>query len=413
MTGNDVPRGTSENGGFFAIDRRIWARVCSIGLNEAVAYLVQACGTGGDNATTAWSVHAVEKYTGIGRSKAKAAIDNLLRAELEKIIDPKPRYRLTAWAEMPASETRRLPGYDYAMQRVIDRVGRGQVISKSARTDAMRAVSVGWLKELPDGQGFALAPKPESAPEWIWLPNTLVTGAAAEIPPLELVRQIQDVMALRLMVDMYQAQVLTEDGGVSRGVIYHQYERHRVGERGEFVVWGFRSKNDYVCWARSDKSPIEITVAHRRDPTEAEKRVGENPGVDFFRRLGLLRRLGLFEWVPTLFESDASSGEMIHPLGRGAGDEIEDQLGRAAHQTAYALLNDSQRRSADEQGLILVPVLQHVEQVALFGVARLRYRPQTKMTGAWRLQQTTRGEQHLEIYRALASRARAGIAQSA
>jgi hypothetical protein len=47
----EAPRSTarpSTNEGFFAIDRRAWARVCALGFNTAVAYLVIACGTGGD-----------------------------------------------------------------------------------------------------------------------------------------------------------------------------------------------------------------------------------------------------------------------------------------------------------------------------------------------------------------------------
>jgi len=46
--------GPEATKGFFAVDRRAWARVCALGLNPAVAYLVVACGTGGDNRTTKW-----------------------------------------------------------------------------------------------------------------------------------------------------------------------------------------------------------------------------------------------------------------------------------------------------------------------------------------------------------------------
>jgi hypothetical protein len=39
-------------GCFFAIDGRIWANLPSVGMNEAVAYLVLAQGTGGNNKAT-------------------------------------------------------------------------------------------------------------------------------------------------------------------------------------------------------------------------------------------------------------------------------------------------------------------------------------------------------------------------
>ena len=52
--------------GFFRIDRRTWAKVCELGMNPAVAYLVLACGTGKDHRGTSWSVQAaVKKYTAI------------------------------------------------------------------------------------------------------------------------------------------------------------------------------------------------------------------------------------------------------------------------------------------------------------------------------------------------------------
>jgi hypothetical protein len=40
-------------------------------------------------------------------------------------------------------------------------------------------------------------------PDWIWLPNTIVTGAAGETAPVHLLRQAQNPSALRLFVDLY------------------------------------------------------------------------------------------------------------------------------------------------------------------------------------------------------------------
>jgi hypothetical protein len=62
---------TGAISGFFAGDRRTWARVCGLGLNRAVAYLVLARGTGKSNRQTAWSVQAIETYTAISRVKRK------------------------------------------------------------------------------------------------------------------------------------------------------------------------------------------------------------------------------------------------------------------------------------------------------------------------------------------------------
>jgi hypothetical protein len=68
-----------STGDFFAIDRRTWARVCGLGMNPAVAYLVLARFTGKTNRTTAASVHAIETYTSISRGRARVAIDKLIQ----------------------------------------------------------------------------------------------------------------------------------------------------------------------------------------------------------------------------------------------------------------------------------------------------------------------------------------------
>lgn len=46
---------------FFAVDARSWPRVCELGMPAAVSYLVLACGSGGDQTTTRWSVDAITR----------------------------------------------------------------------------------------------------------------------------------------------------------------------------------------------------------------------------------------------------------------------------------------------------------------------------------------------------------------
>ncbi len=50
-------------------------------------------------------------------------------------------------------------------------------------------------------------------PQWIWLPNTIVDGAANETTPLEILRQSQNTTALRIFGDLYHAHTLASDGG--------------------------------------------------------------------------------------------------------------------------------------------------------------------------------------------------------
>ncbi len=59
---------TQGSRGFFAIDRGAFRCAVVGGLNAAVAHLVMR-GTGPDNRTTQWSVHSIEKRTGVGQRK--------------------------------------------------------------------------------------------------------------------------------------------------------------------------------------------------------------------------------------------------------------------------------------------------------------------------------------------------------
>jgi hypothetical protein len=182
-------------GGFFAVDRRTWAKVCHLGMNEPVVYLVQARGTGRDNRTTAWSVESIERYAGISRHRAAASIKKLQSAGLTRLLrgGTKPKYELVPYADLMQPARQQLSPFE---QYVVDLVARGEEISKPReRQAAHRAVAKGWLARGGSGR-FAIR---SVELDRIWLPNELVTGASGETPPLELVRQTQDPMTLRLL----------------------------------------------------------------------------------------------------------------------------------------------------------------------------------------------------------------------
>ena len=92
--------------GFFAVDRRAWARVCSLGINPAVAYLVLACGSGRDNRTTRWSDHAIQKHTGISRGRTDKAMAELKTIGLirEDKGGKYPRYYIMPAQDVPGCE---------------------------------------------------------------------------------------------------------------------------------------------------------------------------------------------------------------------------------------------------------------------------------------------------------------------
>jgi hypothetical protein len=321
-------------GRFFAVDKRLCEQVCELGMNAAVAYLVLACGTDRNNRITEWSVHAIEKYTGISRARARAAVETLISG---KFIRP-----------------------------------------------------VGSSNDHPVYEILSLGQKPPEKGVIIWLPNALVTGAANETPPVELVRQTQDVMVLRLLLDLYHAQDLVGESGVPRHYVWQKYERERIGQRGEYDVWAFRDPREWVKCAG-------FTLCHiRKEGSENER------GSDFFQRLNSLVSVGLVEWVPCLLESALEDAEIIHPLHLTSDVELESRLAWATQTVAEAMLSEGQLKRAD--GLILAPVPRHLSRVQLIGIARLRYRSDTRRTDAWWGRLNEKGERYIVRYNELARR---------
>ncbi|WP_146648238.1 hypothetical protein [Labilithrix luteola] len=316
------------SGEFFAIDRKEWARACGVGLNEAVAYLVLARFSGPNNATTSASTNAVETYTGIARSRAKKAIASL--------------------------------------------------------------VTTGLLKQTKTGSRPAYRFEHKLGEDSIFLPNAIVTGAASETPPVEVLRQSQDALLLRLFVELYFVQNLVEDGGISRKVVYQKYERHNVGQRGEHDVFGFERSGTYVFHGTPSAAP--------HTSKDATGKIDVGP---FFKRIDTLASHRLIEWVPIIHESDEPTGEAVFPCGTGRSDSLEDRIGRAAYAAGASMLSAPQLEWAREKNLILVPVRRHRSKTALIGIARLHYRPKTSVTSAWYANAQESGERWLQVFESI------------
>lgn len=315
-------------GDFFAVDRLVWAKACKLGLNPAVAYLVLARFSGRDNATTAASVNAIEKYTGIGRSRAKKAVAELCASTI---------VRLTKTGSHPRYE-----------------------LSQSS--------------------------KDTEESNWIWLPNALVSGVANETPPVERVRQAQDVLGLRLLIDLYHAQNLVEDGGISRDILWQTFDRREIEQRGAYTVWAFFPGKQYV----DPKS--NIVSVHFPQATQ--------PLVDaFFQRLDCLCDTGLIQWIPYVVESETNTAEPLFACG-GDPETLDRKIGNRAFYAAKAILSAKGRKwvTQHEGQVYLVPLPRHLSAVSMEGVARLRYRPKTKMTAAWWGAHNSAGERWLKMF---------------
>jgi len=141
-------RGEGRGSKFFVLDRDIWSRLWQAPtanrLNFVSSFLVLLAGTGADNRLTKWSAKACEERVGMGKPRAKVAIEELISSGLAE------------------------------------------------RTETSR----------PNFPQYRLA-EPRSTTEPIFLPIQLITGLADEIPILRRVRETGDPLILRMLVDLY------------------------------------------------------------------------------------------------------------------------------------------------------------------------------------------------------------------
>lgn len=321
--------------GFFAIGQDTFHRTVGLSITEAAAFLVLARGSGPDNVTTSWSSKAVADRMGTRWSTAKTAITNLSTAKLVKI-----------------SGTKKRPSY--------------KLVKKG--TD-------------------------------IWLPNSLVDGVKARPSPVERVRQSQDPMRLRLLVDLYSDQNLPEHGGIATNVVFGKYVRTRLGEYRQFVIWGFDTGS--ITAYRTG-----TVVPHSRDTTDDELAAGRHWSADaFFERFSTLQRLGIVERVPMLYESE--TGEPIHPMHKTSRIQLEASLAEACEGAGIRALSWEHHEIFDQKGWpdIVAIVPAHIERVTLIGTYRLVYRPQTAMTGAWWRHMLERSPELIRDFEAIAAEA--------
>jgi hypothetical protein len=217
-------------------------------------------------------------------------------------------------------------------------------------------------------------------PDWIWQPNTIIDGASGETAPVELVRQTQSAATLRLFIELYHAHALARDGGVDRRGIWQTFTRQTVGQRGPFIVYGFQQGK---CWANGDAPFVRPFMTGERETIAGCDRTSDRGWPVFWGAWNRLVRLGLTEIVWHLVEANNDTAEIIHPYAIGNGEAPEQRLADAAHAAGEAMLTDGQRASAEASGLRLAPVLAHITEVQMVGIARLRYRPRTGATAAW------------------------------
>jgi hypothetical protein len=202
----DRVRGKGRGGNFFAVDRGAWSRLWEVEtsnrLNLVLAYLVLLAGTGSDHQLSKWSAKACEQHVGVGKPRAKVAIDELIRhgfvTHSERSTKLYPQYRL---------------------------------------------------------QAIPLDSDP------IFLPVALVIGIATEASMLRRVRETGDALLLRMLIDLYGLVQLDATFGVPISALSQtqpaDHPARKVFEIGVHAIWALRlggSKSAAGEWASYHRS---------------------------------------------------------------------------------------------------------------------------------------------------------------
>lgn len=313
--------------GLMVVNRDRVREAFELSMNAGVAYLALAAGTRRDNRTTQWSTTSIIKRTSLGRTIAQRAVDQLLSSGL--IIK---------------HQGGKTPVYELAGVVDPDEYEDHDFIGNKA-----------------------------------FLPNALVTGAGNEVPPIERLRQTQDVSLIELLIDLYADQNFTAGNGLLS--LRREYSAEKIAESGPFCIWGFNQKNTFI--------------AHGEELYE--KYAGDRQAmVQFWERRHLLEELGLIVWSDVLM--DNIDGGVIHHL---CGDVSgEDEAGELAREVSNQLLPELYEYPL-EGFCYVAPIPKHIPEPVVVGNMRTRYRAITGDSKQWFKEVITTSEHYVGRYQSM------------
>lgn len=210
----------------------------------------------------------------------------------------------------------------------------------------------------------------------IWLPKTLVEGVKKVAPyPLQPLRESDDPLLIRLLMDLYANHDLIGAGGIDPAKLCGKYEAEVIGERGANKAWGFTYKTDQVWPA--------LSLIHK-----GPKHTKEHP---FWGRLRALQALGFVKASQVLMNKEGGDPLLC------IGDTNEEQAAKVLLEfLAHELCTD--RAVVKSNHSVVLPIPAHIKEPVLLGVFRLTFRPQTKATTVWWGQAMTTNRAYLSRY---------------
>ena len=309
-------RGQGKGSNFFLLGHDVWDRLLAAKtdnrLNLIIAYLVLLAGTGSDQRLTKWSAKACEDHTGLGKPRAKHAIEELIAAGLVK---------------RTSSSTRLMPQYE--------------------------------LPELP------------ADAEPIFLPVALVTGLGNETPVLRRVRETGDTLLLIMLIDLYALIDIDATHGVPiknlrEGAPGNGTSSRKIADVGAHAVWaltigGSRQAQGTWCSRHYVKA---------KDETAAWQALWSR--LDLLKQIGAI----WYEpWIFDGQSLDAEPLMPVDPAGLYTVADADDEakLTRLAFDTSRSLITEERAYLFDRnEADFFLPLTLHRQQPALWSVARLR-----------------------------------------
>lgn len=306
-------RGKGRGSSFFVLSRAKWDLLSRVEAdNPLVLRLVYLCllaGTGADQRLSKWSVKACEEYLGIGKPRARVAIEKLIEAKLISRTD---------------ASTALKPQYEFA--------------------------------QLTDQD------------EPIFLPVQMVTGFGSETPVLRRIRETGDCLALLMLIDLYGLVEQDKPFGLPLRVLrlVPKSSECRKIECGANTLWALSSdvgqlnaSGDWVkAHATKGKSSSEIYA-------DFWDRIG------LLRQIGVINHeLWLFESedldAEPMFPIDPKGGIF------GENELDAQELAAAILDASFSIIGDRHYLHEKYADCFLVPLPSHHTCPAIRGVFRMR-----------------------------------------
>ncbi|MBY0621438.1 hypothetical protein [Sphingomonas ursincola] len=346
-----VTRGKGRGSNFFVLGHSAWEKLwqieCRNRMNLITAYLVLLAGTGSDHRLTKWSAKACEDHAGMGKPRAKLAINELIEAGL---------------VERTAESTRLSPQY--------------------------------VLPHVPD----------EAEP--IFLPVELITGLTTETSILRRVRETGNVQMLRMLVELYGFVDIDVSYGIPLGTLRQIVSggggTQKISEVGTHALWALSNGSTM-------QAAGEWTAKYRIKASNTEQ--AWEPFWESIKTLQKIGALVFEPWVCNSDEEDAEPLFPVDPgalYSSSYQGDSETQLTRLISEVAYLLAGDREYILDRFPHDIILPLPLHYRAPAIQGFAKLRVEADTpgrRMAFAMR---KSRVGQYLKAYERLRDEIMAG-----